>query len=250
MKHALIVAAMLVATTTIAEAECRYEASRSIAPIDASGITAVRVDSGSGSLEVVGGSGNAIEAKGRACSSRQDDLDEIRIITRRQGSTLEIIAEYPNYRMSWGRSASLDMQISLPSSLDLEIDDGSGSIDVRDAGSVRIDDGSGSIRVTGARSLWIDDGSGDIDIRDIRGPVEIRDGSGDIDIRQITGTVRIRDDGSGDIDIEEVTENVFIDDDGSGGIWVASVGGDLIVGDHGSGGFSFDRISGAVSVRD
>lgn len=250
MKRMIIAAAVLAASAGVAHADCRYEAPRAISAVDTSGISVVRVITGAGSLEVTGRSGGPIEATGTACASRRADLEDIRLVARHRGQTLEIEAEYPRQNMSWRRSARMDVRISLPDSIALEIEDGSGSIVVRNTGHTRIDDGSGSITVRGARSLWIDDGSGDIDIEDIDGLVEITDGSGDIHIRDVRNDVRILDDGSGDIHIERVTGSVFIDEDGSGGIYVTDVGGDLIVGDHGSGGLSFDRIRGKVSVRD
>lgn len=250
MKRMIIAAAVLAASAGVAHADCRYEAPRAISAVDTSGISTVRVITGAGSLEVTGRTGGPIEATGTACASNQNDLEDIRLVTRKRGQTLEIEAEIPDQNRSWGRSARMDVRISLPDSIELEIEDGSGSIEIRNTGDTRIDDGSGSITVHGARSLWIDDGSGDIDIENIAGLVEIEDGSGDIDIRDVRNTVRILDDGSGGIDIKRVTGNVIIDDDGSGGIYVTEVGGDLVVGDHGSGGLSFDRINGKVSVRD
>lgn len=76
---------------------------------------------------------------------------------------------------------------------DVDIDDGSGEIEIRHVeGDVFVDDGSGEVRVVDAGSVTIEDSSGTIDVRDLRGDFRVpRDGSGSIHYANVAGTVDI-----------------------------------------------------------
>lgn len=231
--------------------DCSHTRDLNITPVDAAGIEQVRIDAAAGSLEVIGVETDSIRAGGKACASSASRLDGIELRSRHVGNVLEIEVKIESaggffFRRTY---AQLDLKVELPKGMSVEIDDGSGSIEVRDVGDLDIDDGSGSIEVTNAGNTRIDDGSGSIDINGLRGDLEIEDGSGRIDVRDVAGTVRV-DDGSGSVEITRVGGSVIIVDDGSGSIRVTEVKGDLRVGDHGSGGLSFDRIDGSVSVKD
>ena len=69
----------------------------------------------------------------------------------------------------FGSSDYIDLSIRVPRSMRLRIDDGSGSIDVRDvAGTVTVSDGSGSITVENAGDFeLLDDGSGSVNLEGI-----------------------------------------------------------------------------------
>lgn len=251
-RNSIIIAAVsMLAIAAPAFANCDHSRDLTISPIDAAGIQRVSIDASAGSLEVNGGATSTIRAGGRACASTEARLDGIELRSERRGDTLVIRVVIDEARGIFFRRtyASLDLKVELPSTMAVDIEDGSGSIEVRDVGDLDIDDGSGSITVHNAGNTRIDDGSGSIDVAEIRGNLEIEDGSGEIDVRSVAGTVRV-DDGSGSIDITRIDQDVIIEDDGSGSIRITDVKGDLRVGDHGSGGLSFDRIEGKVSVRD
>jgi hypothetical protein len=240
-----------IAIPATAASDCRYRAQRSITPVDPAGIQKVVVIARAGSLHVRGSETGLIRAGGEACASTASRLDDVVLRSQRRGSDLVIRVEIPRSSGLFGRSyASLDLEVELPRGFDVEIDDTSGSMDVRDLGRVSIEDGSGSIVVRSVESVSIVDGSGSIDVRDVRGDVTIRDGSGGIEVSRVGGTVRIIEDGSGGIVIRDVDGDVIIDEDGSGSIRVTDVKGDLRVGPHGSGGISYDRIGGTISVRE
>ena len=243
--------ATLILAAGSASADCDHSRNISVEPVDASGIRLVRIDASSGFLHVTGTETESVRVHGEACASSQSRLDGIELFSELRGDTLEIRVEIDSARGFFFRRshASLDLEVELPEGMAVEIEDGSGEIEVRDVGDLEIEDGSGSITVIGCGNTRIDDGSGSIDVRDLRGNLEIEDGSGRIDIEDVAGTVRI-DDGSGSIDITRVGGSVVIEDDGSGSIRITKVDGDLRVGDHGSGGLSFDEIGGSVSVRD
>ncbi len=121
---------------------------------------------------------------------------------------------------SGGSGDRIDLIVSVPEQLRLDIRDGSGSIDLMDVRSdVRIDDGSGSIKVRNlGGALEIEDGSGSLSVLDIRGDITINDGSGSISVRDAGGDLDIRD-GSGSITVQGIVGVVRIND-GSGSISV------------------------------
>jgi hypothetical protein len=248
--------------------DCKYTAKRT-ASTPAAGITKVVIHAESGSLDVNGTAGAAqITAEGTACTSDEDFLPRMTLTLRKVGSELHIDTNIPEKTVVFGFfSARLDFAVTLPAGLPVEVEDGSGWMKVSHTGATSIDDGSGSIEVRDIRGpLTIHDGSGSIDIdtvtgnvtveddsgelsvRSITGSVEIEDGSGAISVARVDGSLRIRDDGSGSITVQNVRRDVTIDDDGSGAVEVADVGGSFTVGRKGSGHIDYERVTGKVSV--
>ncbi|MEM7356133.1 MAG: DUF4097 family beta strand repeat-containing protein [Acidobacteriota bacterium] len=242
---------MLTATAAIAWGDdCDHTAPREEV-IDAAGAELVEIDASAGFLRVLGSDGaGQIQVRGEACASSERLLEDVQLEVRQSGDRVRIDVEIPD--SSWGRSstARLDLVIEVPSNVAVEIDDGSGSIEVRNVASAEIDDGSGSIEVRDvAGDLAIDDGSGEIEAINVAGEVRIDDGSGAIDLRQV-GSVMIDEDGSGEIDIEEVYGDVMVRSDGSGSISVRDVDGDFTVRRDGSGGINHRAVAGLVDIPD
>lgn len=140
----------------------------------------------------------------------------------------------------------IDLDIRLPRRLALEIDDGSGDVDVRDCdGGVKLDDGSGDIRLTHIQGrVEIEDGSGEIILAKINGLLRIEDGSGDIELNDAGNDVEI-DDGSGQIHLKGVLGSVTIDD-GSGDIVIDGVEKDVTIDEAGSGSVETRNVKGKV----
>lgn len=209
--------------------------------LDSADIRTLDVDTGAGYLSIIGTDDTTatIEVQGRACADSRSALDDMDIVYERRGDTWFMETQNGEQNFSIFSlfdlvySSGIDVDIMVPAGLLLNIDDGSGDIDIRD--------------VRG--ELNIDDGSGDMQIRDISGPVRIDDGSGDIELRNIESRVEIED-GSGDIYIDRVGGDVIIEDDGSGDIDVRDVRGDFIARDTGSGDVDFRDIGGRTDVRD
>jgi hypothetical protein len=209
--------------------------------LDSSDIRTLDLEVGAGYLSIIGtdDADTAIQIQGHACADSRRALDDMDIVYERRGDTWYV--ETQNGEESFTlfsifdfvHSNGIDVDIMVPAGLLLNIDDGSGDMDIRD--------------VRG--ELNIDDGSGDIQISDITGPVRIDDGSGDIELRNIENRVEIED-GSGDIDIVRVGGDVIIEDDGSGDIDVRDVRGDFIARDTGSGDVEYRDIGGRTDVRD
>lgn len=230
---------------------CRYEAQRS-ANVDANGARKLLVEAGSGSLKIEGKAGlNSVRVRGRACASSADLLEEIQLRARRDGNQVVIEANRRDSQSGWNfrgnEYARLDVVMEVPAGIASEIEDGSGSMDVSNLGSVEIEDGSGEIVADNLNGdVHIHDGSGSIRLVDVTGRVDIEDGSGEISLRNVGGAIDI-DDGSGQIDVRGTRAGVRVSD-ASGSIEVADVAGDFVVDDDGSGNISYHNVRGRVDI--
>jgi hypothetical protein len=217
----------------------------------ADGVDLAVIMAGAGALLVEGGTGTEVVVAGRACASDANRLANMNVNVARRGERLEIetdIPEISGWSWSGGRYAYIDLEVRVPAGMDVEVDDGSGSLVVRNVANLHLEDGSGNITVTGVRgNLSIDDNSGNIEIDDVAGEVWLNDGSGNITVRN-TGTVVVDDDGSGNIDVSGVKGSVTVHEDGSGSIRVTAVDGDFTVRSDGSGGIRHADIGGTVNI--
>lgn len=146
--------------------------------------------------------------------------------------------------------AQINLTVKLPTTLPVNIDDGSGTIIVTNlSGGLHIKDDSGSIDIVNMEGqIKVADGSGSIEIRDVRGNVEIQDGSGFIQVNRINGNVNITD-GSGEITIQDVNGSVTVTD-GSGSIEIQDVTQDVFINESGSGELNIDGVKGKVTMRE
>lgn len=205
-------------------------------PVD--GLKNVEIRAGAGSLTVTGREGlTAIEVKAEIVARhvREEDMDEylkdrVELVLEKRGDSAVLVSRVrERFRLfNFDGDAVINLTVSVPKTLPLDIDDGSGGIVAQDLAAVRLDDGSGSIKVERiAGGLTIDDGSGEIEIYDVMGDVSVDDGSGGITIRRVGGSVEV-DDGSGGIDIDDVGQDVRLISTGSGGVDVSNVKGKVI----------------------
>lgn len=232
--------------------------------------TLVEVKALAGELDVIGTNTSEISVEGRVCADEQEYVDQMDIIAEETAGGLILTAIIPYDNDDWYADyAHIDITVTLPHALFIQLRDSSGDISAYDASVISIDDSSGHIRINdntadlelndssgdidirgNAGTLTIADSSGKIDIRDIEGDVLIpRDSSGDVEIDTVSGSVTIERDGSGSIDIEKVQKWVSIDSDGSGDIEIDSVKGYVEIGSDGSGTVSVSRVTGDFTVH-
>ncbi len=250
--YATALLAVLPALPAAADDDCEFREDRQ-AVLAVEDATELRIDASAGYLRVVGDDrATEVVVEGVACAADAEDLERIELDTRRRGSTLIVAADLPDINWGWNSYVRLDLTVRVPSNLALDIDDGSGSIELTNVGPTRIEDGSGEIEIERVNGdLRIDDGSGEIEVRSVRGKVTIEeDGSGGIRIADVEGDVDIDEDGSGSISIRDVGGSARIREDGSGSIRAVGVRGDFIVARDGSGGISVDRIAGRIEIPD
>ena len=197
--------------------------------IPTSDVRKVRIEAEAGWLRVSGQQG-ASQARYEAefVGGSRTRLGDLEFDFEQRGDTLHIWTITRN--TGWKSNGRINLTLTLPSAVDLEIDDGSGSLEVRGIGG-RVD---------------IEDGSGSMVVEDIGSNLEIEDGSGSIEIRQLGGSARIKD-GSGSIRLSEAAGDVVISDS-SGGIRVSDIRGDFEVLRDGSGGIDYRRVNGEVRL--
>ena len=256
MKNAAWIVTFLLAAGTLQAGwfdECDHRAHRA-AQVDMAGVSHVIVIAKAGSLRVEGRDGaRAVIASGEACSSDPDILRDITLTATRSGSTATVEVHIPSmdgWNFFGGSNAALDLTVTLPSNVPVDINDTSGAMTVVNVGRCSIDDTSGEIDVRRVHGdLTIRDTSGAIYVDDVAGNVHIpRDSSGEIEVRRVAGGVAIDEDSSGGVTISNVQRNVFIGHKGSGSIYVSDVGGDFTVDHKGSGGIDYARVAGRVSI--
>jgi hypothetical protein len=230
VKAALFVIALLASAGTAGAGwlECSHRAPRE-ATVEAGGARRIHVIGRAGDLKIQGHQGaSAVTVHATACASTEERLASVRLIAERRGDVVYVEAAIPE---EWlGGAAALDLQLDVPSSIPLDVEDGSGSVEIRNVAALKIDDGSGELR-----------------IEDVAGAVSVTDGSGDIVIDH-AGSVVIEEDGSGGMRITDVKGSVVVRDDGSGSIDVHDVGGDFTVEHDGSGGIAHEGVRGAVRI--
>ena len=231
-----LIGLFLIVMTTATAAADDYTETREL-DLDVEGIDLLVIKTGAGGLDVRGVEGqdnimvrativipDADEDDGREVAER-----ELKLGLKASGSKATLVSDFRKTFWGFGSNGRVDVEVTLPPTLEVRINDGSGSIDVANfVADVSIDDGSGSIDVNSVGNLVIDDGSGSIDVMDASGNVDIRDGSGGISVERVGGTVTI--------------------DDGSGGIRVRAVEQDLIIIDAGSGNVSYSEIQGRIEA--
>jgi DUF4097 and DUF4098 domain-containing protein YvlB len=272
MKHTKIITAITLATlmsgcVVIASSPSRadFHIQKELS-LDASELTALDIETGSGSLIVVGDA-DLTDIKVTAdIYMDKKYTDNYELTLDKSGNSGYFVAKNHSSSGYWvGNSPHIDVVIHLPESMSLAIDDGSGDtevkningqLDIKDGsgdlsvknikGDTKINDGSGEIEVSQINgNLTIIDGSGEININDIKGNLALDDGSGIIYASNINGSADI-DDGSGDLTVKQITGMVTIDD-GSGSITVDNAGGLKIV-ESGSGGLKVNNVKGGFNI--
>jgi hypothetical protein len=223
------------------------------ARVDARGASRIVIVGRAGWLRVEGKPGTTeVVAEGTARAPRKDLLEGIKLTGTREGDIVRIVVEMPemkNWDSNWDSGPALDLTVTVPANIPIEIEDSSGDLRVMGTAALDVDDNSGGVEirdVTGG--LRVKDGSGELEIVNVRGDVSIEDGSGEIDVRDVTGSVTVRD-GSGSINARGVGGTVHVVRDGSGGIRAVDVGGDLIVERSRKRGVSYSGVKGRVRVE-
>ncbi|WP_448211536.1 hypothetical protein [Colwellia sp. MEBiC06753] len=214
--------------------------------LDASSLNKFDIDAGAGSL-IIKGDDSVTDIQVKADIQTTVDKDYI-LELYRSGNTAYLVAKHNSHSGFWqGSSPSINLTITMPASLMLDIDDGSGDIEIFNINNrLNLKDGSGSTHIENINGkVTIDDGSGGLVVKNIQGDVEIEDGSGSLTVSNVNGNVEI-DDGSGELTATDVTGKVTIDD-GSGGIEVNRAGALKII-DSGSGGLSISEVKGEVDI--
>lgn len=218
-------------------------------------VTVLQITCGAGFLEVYGVDGTdrinvtaTIIISGIPPNRLPDYLDRHVLLSLNKQSHKAVLKSVFKNQNLMKADAKIELTVAVPKNLRLQIEDGSGWIDVSDLdANLDIKDGSGSIKIRDVQgNAVIEDGSGKIQIVDISGNLEVKDGSGSIQVDRIKGNVRLVD-GSGDIIIKDIDGNLAIRD-GSGGIEIKHVSRNVLIKEAGSGSVEIDGVKGKVTT--
>jgi DUF4097 and DUF4098 domain-containing protein YvlB len=205
--------------------------------LPAEGVNTLEISCGAGFLKVHGVEGlNTIEVNAEISvrGVGQDDMkkfieNHVTLSLENKGGRAVLMSDIKERPIFSFHDARIDLTVSVPRKMNLDVDDGSGSIDIGNIiGDLYIEDGSGEMLVENIQgNLKIVDGSGEIHVREISGNVAIDDGSGSITAVRIGGSLTI-DDGSGSIDVDGVEKDLILKETGSGGVHFRNIKGQVI----------------------
>ena len=252
MKKALWLCAFLIAPSVHAW-NCKHEQSLDQV-LDLSGTDVLTVNAGAGDLRIRGASGSdQAFIRGKICASDEDLLSKARVLTE-GGRNAEITVDLPELDGGWSISGNkysyIDLELEVPDSIELNVHDSSGDIEINGVGSLVVQDSSGDIEIMDVDgTVSINDSSGDVEIEDVRGDVIVEsDSSGDLEGDHISGNVLVQKDSSGDIHFSDVDQNFTVERDSSGDITGRNIGGNFTVERDGSGEIRSDNVSGVVDI--
>ena len=149
-------------------------------------------------------------------------------------------------RLIRGEEKRVQLDIRVPSRMDLEIEIEDGELSVsRLAGSCTVTSGQGDCILEGITGdVDVVDESGNLRLSGINGNILVEDGSGDVEVESSGGSLRLSD-SSGDVEIRDFSGPVHIEDSG-GAITVAGLEGDLEVRARGRGDVKLSGVTGSI----
>ena len=182
------------------------------------------LDTDTGSVELVGGSGSGATVD---ITASRDDFESLFEVEFDEGAAGVVVRVTKREKFSnWFRSSgSTRFKIEVPQDTRIDIDTAGGSIEVQDiSNQAHLDTSGGSIRAKGIRGpLSADTSGGSIQVDDVDGDVSADTSGGSITVRGVRGAVRADTSGGG-ITVEGVTGDVDADTSG-GSIKISDAGG-------------------------
>lgn len=257
MKHVIVLLFLVITTHTALYA---YENTRYL-NVSSDKVEKLEIDCGAGFLKVTGDKNlNRIEVAAEIIIKKINDDDaqelvdnDIQLSMKKRGKRVILVSHFKKSLKNKFRrnpQVQINLTVNIPKNIDLEVDDGSGIIEIKDiVGFVLINDGSGEIELRQiAGDVEIEDGSGSMTVTHIEGNIDIDDSSGEVTVRDVVGSVYIED-GSGSMEIERIDGSVVVDD-GSGSIVIDDIKRNVTIEDAGSGGLTIKNVKGHVENKD
>lgn len=169
-----------------------------------------------GALRVIGRERSAqVEVVARGCRARTGA--RIDVAGGSSVRALEVVAPHA------------DVRVWVPAGAEIEIQHGSGDVEVRAVGPSIIATRGGDVRVEQVvGDVMVQAGPGTLYVREVVGDVRVLDGPGALFVENVMGSALIRD-GSGGIHLRNIEGDVTVDGDGSGAIDARGLGGALTV---------------------
>ena len=182
------------------------------------------LDTDTGSVELVGGSGSGATVD---ITASRDDFESLFDVHFEEKPGEVVVRVNRREKISnWFRSSgSTRFKIEVPEDTRIDIDTAGGSIDVQNVSSeARLDTSGGSIRAKDIRGeLSADTSGGSIQIDEVDGDVTADTSGGSITVRGVRGALHADTSGGG-ITVEDVTGDIEADTSG-GSIKITEAGG-------------------------
>src|SRR6266436_6752467 len=235
----------------------------------------VHIEHKFGSVRLHGESGRdvKISATIRAQASSHEEAEsfaqKIKIEVQQTGEGVRIKTIYPEDEKRWFHSSknsswSVSYDIGMPSDAPItvrnsfggvevtgvhgaaDVENGYGTLIVRDAGAGRWINAFGSIELTGAAgNASVSDNNGSVQVSDIKGTLEVRNRFGSITTRNIQGAVTITG-GNGAVTLTDAAASANITTS-FGNAEARNIRGDLLVRDN-NGNVEFSNIGGGADI--
>lgn len=233
MRKSILGCLLLVPLSAFAGDNCEHSKPLDLT-LNLDGVRSVVFEVGAHDLKLDAAPNAPAELHGRACASDQDRLDGLSVTSRRAGDQLIVTMareDSDGFSLFGHNYAHIELQGTLPDTLPVELEVG-----------------SGDAVASGVAELVVDVGSGDADIRQVAGTVSTSVGSGDIQLDRI-GSLRVESIGSGDLAARRIAGDVRIGSIGSGDAELDDIGGNVEAGSIGSGDLDIGNVRGNLRVR-
>ncbi len=156
--------------------------------IAADGISALSVEVTNGDITVHDEQRQSVVVDGEKRAPSEEDLENVRLETRREGDTLVLAADHGDdgWLPSFGRDAEVTLDLTVPESLSaVEVGTTNGDVDAGRLGT----------------ALTLDTTNGDIDVREHRGTASVVTTNGEVSLQLEAGADVTAESTNGDIDI-------------------------------------------------
>jgi hypothetical protein len=124
---------------------------------------------------------------------------------KQDGNTINVTAP-GGFGFLFG-SGSVDLDVSVPDTANVQVQSGSGDIEIAGPnGNIVARSGSGDVTINGVQqgTVEADAGSGSVNVANVDAAMTLHSGSGDVDARNVDGQVNATD-GSGDVSVRDST---------------------------------------------
>jgi len=202
--------------------------------IDATGVRTLSIETGPGTLTVVGEAGRreiAIEgvllAEAESFAEAKRIAGEVELALQSERTENPAVKVTEPRLVGSGQSHTLDLVVRVPPSVLVAIVDTAGDIEVSGLGAgTRIACASGKVAISGVQGgVELRTQGSTASIRDSGGRIDVKDGAGDLEVSGISGDIVIVDT-DGKLAIRNVTGDVTASDNPVGAI-VQNVDGDV-----------------------
>jgi hypothetical protein len=185
------------------------------------------LDSDAGSVTVTGTSGSGVKV---VITSNRDDLESLFKFDFEDGPGTARVTGRKTFHEHWLKNLSLHYEIRVPTSTQLELKTGGGSINVYGI------KGNSDLRTSG----------GSVEVSDLAGRLTAHTSGGSITLREVTGDARV-DTSGGNIEVTSLSGSLHGNTSG-GTIHMSRVDGDIDVGSSG-GSINIEDAGGRVIAK-